>query len=405
MARPRGSGSLYKQPHSAVWWCSYYKGGKQYRESTKETDPQKAGDFLRNRLGEIVTGRFYGPKTERIKVEELADDFLRDYRVNEKRSIVNAEARWKRHLQPFLGAMRAADVSTDLLSRYVDKRQQQGAKNATINRELAALKRMFYLGYRCTPPKVNRVPAFPHLAENNARQGFLEDAQYQNLLESCPELWFRALLEVGRTYGWRIGELLSLRVKQVDILARTIRLEPGTTKNREGREVIMTDTVHKLLSQCIYAKAADDFVFTRSDGKPVLDFRGTWWKACCAAGVGQMVCLTCSQPVTGSECESCKAEEKRSDRLKYVGLIFHDLRRTAARNLRRAGVAEGVIMKIGGWKTRSVFERYAIVAQSDIQDAMQKLQTRENHSFNHTETQQEAPTKSPTSANPREFSA
>ena len=56
------------------------------------------------------------------------------------------------------------------------------------------------------------------------------------------------------------------------------------------------------------------------------------------------------------------------------GLLFHDLRRTAARNLRRAGVTEGVIMKIGGWRTRSVFERYAIVTQSDVADAVKKLQ-------------------------------
>jgi len=56
------------------------------------------------------------------------------------------------------------------------------------------------------------------------------------------------------------------------------------------------------------------------------------------------------------------------------GLLFHDLRRTAARNLRRAGIAEGVIMKIGGWRTRSVFERYAIVSQTDIAEALQKLE-------------------------------
>jgi len=57
------------------------------------------------------------------------------------------------------------------------------------------------------------------------------------------------------------------------------------------------------------------------------------------------------------------------------GLLFHDLRRTAARNLRRAGIAEGVIMKIGGWRTRSVFERYTIVSQTDIADALKKLES------------------------------
>jgi integrase len=391
MPRPRGTGSIYQQKGSAVWWVSYYRNGKQYRESTRTTDFQEAGKFLNKRLGEVATGNFSGPKAERIKVEELAEDFLRDYRVNGKRSLDDARARWKRHLQPFFGHLKAVDVSTDLLARYVDERQQQGAKNATINRELAALKRMFYLGYRCTPPKVNRVPAFPRLAENNARQGFLEDWQYSKLIGSCPELWFRAIVEVGRTYGWRIGELLGLRTRQVDILQRTIRFERGTTKNREGREVTMTDAVHKLLSQCIYAKSPEAFVFTRPYGTPVRDFRGTWAKACCAAGVGQMFCKTCRILLNGCKCSGRKA------RPVYRGLIFHDLRRTAARNLRRAGVAEGVIMKIGGWRTRSVFERYAIVAQSDIQDAIAKLQN--NHNFNHSETPPEHPAENPDRAN------
>jgi integrase len=240
------------------------------------------------------------------------------------------------------------------LSRYVDHRQQKKAANATINRELAALKRMFYLGYRTTPPKVNRVPAFPRLAEDNARKGFLEDAQFHKLIEAYPELWFRTLVELGRTYGWRISELLNLRVKQVNLLGRTIRLEPGTTKNKEGREVTLTETAYQLLARCVSGKNADDYVFTRRNGKRVRDFRGTWKNACSAAGV----------PV----------------------LLFHDLRRTAARNLRRAGVAETVIMKVGGWRTRSVFERYAIVAQGDIADATRKLEAHQQngHSVGHS---------------------
>ena len=139
-----------------------------------------------------------------------------------------------------------------------------------------------------------------------------------------------------------------MRVNQLDIVQRVIRLEPGTTKNRDGREVLMTDTVHKLLSALVHGKAADDYVFTRANGKPVRDFRAMWQNACTHAGVPE--------------------------------LLFHDLRRTGARNLRRAGVADGIIMKIGGWRTRSVFERYAIVSRSDMNDAILKLQESERRS-------------------------
>lgn len=108
----------------------------------------------------------------------------------------------------------------------------------------------------------------------------------------------------------------------------------------------MTDSVHKLLSALVHGKSANDFVFTRANGNPVRDFRGTWRKACAHAGVPE--------------------------------LLFHDLRRTGARNLRRAGVAEGIIMKIGAWRTRSVFERYAIVSRTDMNDAILKLEESEN---------------------------
>src|SRR5437899_4544379 len=166
--------------------------------------------------------------------------------------------------------------------------------------------------------------------------------RYRQIVAYCPELWFRAIVECGRTYGWRISELLNMQVNQIALAQKVIRLEPGTTKNGEGREVFMTNTVFALLKACVSGKAAGDFVFTRPNGKRVKDFRITWENACESAGIPE--------------------------------LLFHDLRRTAARNLRRAGVPETVIMKIGGWRTRSGFERYAIVSRTDIADAMLKLQ-------------------------------
>src|SRR5207248_6949215 len=132
-------------------------------------------------------------------------------------------------------------------------------------------------------------------------------------------------------YGWRKGELLRMRVKEVDLLARTLRLDPGTTKNRDGREVTMTNAVYLLMSQCLAGKQPEDFVFSRDGGNRVRDFRGAWWNACVRAEVGKMICSLCSRPVSAKKCTDCDSGD-----LKYRGLIFHDLRRTAARNLRRA---------------------------------------------------------------------
>jgi integrase len=147
---------------------------------------------------------------------------------------------------------------------------------------------------------------------------------------------------MGYNYGWRVSELLNLRVQQIDLATRTIRLEPGTTKNREGREVTIESSVLlELLRQCVEGKHPDDYVFTRGD-KPIRDFRKSWENLCTAAGV--------------------------------PGLLFHDLRRTAARNLRAAGVPEEIIMRIAGWKTSSIFRRYAIVDKTDVREALQRLE-------------------------------
>ena len=175
--------------------------------------------------------------------------------------------------------------------------------------------------------------------------------------------------ECAYTFGWRKRELLKLEARQVDLHARIVRLDPGTTKNNEGREVSMTSAVYALLAQCVQGKDPRDPVFTRANGKAVRDFRKAWYSLCIKADVGHMICRVCEKNVANSKCEHCGARDP-----KYVGLILHDSRRTAARNLRRAGVAEKVIMQIGGWKTRSVFERYNIVDQSDVREAFRKLE-------------------------------
>jgi len=343
MKRPKGSGCLYLRGN--LWWIKYYdRDGRPQQESSGSSNETEARRKLKIRLAEVATNTFTGLATERIKVEELAQDFLRDYRINGRKSLDDAQARWKLHLEPWFGGMKAMHVSTQQLAKYIDQRQQEGAANATINRELAALKRAFSLGHKATPKKVQHMPVFPHLKENNTRIGFLEDNQYDKLVENA-ELWFRGLVECGATYGWRVSELLSMRVSQVDLSQRVIRLEPGTTKNDDGREVLMTNAVFQLLTALVERKLPEDYVFTRDDGSVVRDFRGTWEKACAAAGV--------------------------------PNLMFHDLRRTAARRMRNAGLSEQMIMRIGGWKTPNVFHRYAIINRQDMTAAVRQLEQHE----------------------------
>jgi hypothetical protein len=107
------------------------------------------------------------------------------------------QTRWRLHLEPFFATRRIAEVTSDLVAKYVDQRQLKKAQNATINLEMAALKRMFRIGRYSTPPKVLRLPKFPKVAEDNVRKGFLEDAQYEKLIGYCPDVWFRTLVEMG----------------------------------------------------------------------------------------------------------------------------------------------------------------------------------------------------------------
>jgi integrase len=244
--------------------------------------------------------------------------------------------------------MLAGTVTVDDVNKYVAKRMKQGAANASINRTLAILRRMFSLAVKNGKVKKDAVPFVEMLDEKgNVRTGFLASRDQDALAQACGKvgLWMRAIFEVGVTLGWRYREVIELRVRQVDLSKGTVRLEVGTTKNGQGRECPMMPQVRSLLAQCVAAKEPDDHVFTHDDGSPVKNFRGTWLKVCREAGV--------------------------------EGLMFHDLRRTAARNLRNAGVAEEIIMRIGGWKTTSVFKRYSIVDTSDMSDALSKLERKQ----------------------------
>jgi integrase len=314
MKRQRGTGSIYLPPDSTVWAFQIYVNGQRERGSAGCRSKREADAFLRRKLAEYSAGLSM-PKSDRVTVEELMNDLLLRHRNDGNKSVADDESRWKNHIQPFFGHLRATQVSSDLIERYINHRKSQNTRrkkspeNAAINRELALLMAAYNYGAEKTPPKVMRVPHFRMLEERNVRKGFVKDAEYIRLAETTAKEetaklrpWLRAMFECGWCYGWREDEILSLRVRQFDPMARTILLEPGETKNDIPRQTPpMDETIFQLILACAADKGPDDFIFTRDDGESIKDFKVAWWKACVAAGVGKSVCRECGEVVTERE--------------------------------------------------------------------------------------------------------
>lgn len=162
-ARPRGTGRIYQQPGSGNWWIKYHVNGKTVRESTGTDNKRKAEDVLNRRIGEVAIGTYIS-QASKVMMTELAADYFNDARLNSAKDIKHAERCWQLHLEPRFGRLKATQVSTSLVKRYINDRKQAGAEYGTINRELAVLHRRFSLAHQETdPPKVTHVPHISRL--------------------------------------------------------------------------------------------------------------------------------------------------------------------------------------------------------------------------------------------------
>lgn len=337
--RPKGTGCLYKQPHSDVWWGQFYVDGKRYRESTGNTDKEKAQEWLVGRISEV---RVAGPLPPRaLVIDDLIEAKLADERRKGLKDLSNPQSRWTNNMHGFFHNMPVRECTSARVLEFSDLRRK-ASPPATVNRELAVLKRAFSVGFELGMIRHSDIPAIKFLPEKNARQGFIENAEYTKIMEAAkPEgPWALAWLEMASTYGWRRGEMLSLRVGWVDFERCAVSIPDS--KSGDPRCVPMSVRLREYMRPCCANKKPGDFVLTR-DGVPVRDYRNAWKRILERAGIKRHI-------------------------------IPHDLRRSACRLLTTdLGVSESIAMSFTGHKTASTFRRYNIVSLADQRKAVERL--------------------------------
>src|SRR5260370_10227608 len=261
-------------------------------------------------------------------------------------------------LEAGLGSNRVDRLTTDDVVAYVEKRGRARRSKATVNRDLELLGAALRLALQ--KGQIVRMPSMPaRLSEKeNVRKTFFEKSELDALLPHLPEP-LDDMARFGFATGWRRGELLYLTWAAVS--KDEIRL--GTTKNGQPRSLPLDAELKELVERRRKAReyvtrtgvGLSAYVFHRN-GKPISRnlFGKQWRTACVKAGLGRRV-------------------KNQSGVLCYEGKTFHDFRRTAARNMIRAGVPQSIAMRVIGHQTDAMFNRYDITDNRDKLAALEAV--------------------------------
>jgi integrase len=359
--RTKGLGSLVLLKNSPYYHARFYDAfGRKISMTTGTTIKQEAEAFLQKQISDMRRGLAPVADVRKITYSDLRRGVLASYvekgnkslrtRADGEETIIGLP-----QLDKFFGyndknpGPSVLQIGTDMARAFVAQRQKEGAGSAVINNSLAALRRMLKVAYE--DGKIQAVPIIHLLKAPPARRGFLEVEDFNTLLGLLPT-HLRPLICFLYYCGVRVGEAKQVTWPQVDLERRQIRLEDDQTKTGEARTVPLPSQLVAMLVE-LEPKIKTGPVFDATN------LRKLWQTACAAAGLGRII----------------EVEGKKWDP-RYEGLIVHDLRRSAVRNLVNAGVPERVAMAISGHKTRSVFDRYHVVNTDDVHGAMGRVELR-----------------------------
>ncbi len=273
--------NIYRRKGSPYFWIQIYANGKRHRESTKTTKITEARRILKQREGLVASGK--NPASSQLKYEGMEDLITKDYKINKRKSLARLGNSID-HLEKYFDGMKADKIRPADIDSYIDKRLKEGAMNATINRELAALRRMGNLAIEKEQiqkfPKIKLLKEVDKEGKPNTRTGFFEHAEFLDLRNALPE-YLEPVVTLAYESGMRRNEILSLKWSQVDLQQGTITLELGMTKNDEGRIIYISAELREMLAGLWEARAQQDnkipYVFPNRKGVArIVNMRRSW---------------------------------------------------------------------------------------------------------------------------------
>jgi integrase len=370
----KGEGSLFQ--HGGYWFYTYgYTVDGEQRKKKKclgpienfKTEAAAWSEARRVRdqfITDVTTGNVATSGVENVTCGELLTQYVARLKAQRKPSAYIIEKCVEANVRPFFGAKRVAKLQTTDFERYREIRART-VSDVTVDRDLAYLKAALRFEYKKTPSRVNRIPHIPKSGEDNVRHGFLDFDKYDDLLVELP-FSLKSLFVVAYHIGNRKGALLELKWSQVDFLNGVIRF----TRMQNRKPVPVAAPIYGDMEKCLSEQRA-----FRDEHFPDCKFVFFWYPVDCEIAPISKKGHGGKRGTPGSPIksfyDSWRAAVKRCG---TPNLLFHDLRRSAVRNMvEKVGMSEKRAMEISGHKTRSCFERYHIVSLADIQESGNKM--------------------------------
>ncbi len=372
----KGEGSLFES--NGYWFYTYgYTVDGEQRKKKKclgsvekfktETAAWAEAKRIRDQfITDIKTGRVAASAVDKVTCGELLTQYVTHLKAQKKPAAYIIGKCVEANIRPFFGAIKVAKLQTSDFERYRAKRTQT-VSDATVDHDFTYLKSALLLEYKKTPSRILRVPHIPKSGEDNVRHGFLEFDGYEQVLEELP-VSLKGLFVVGYHVGNRKGALLQLKWPQVDFANGVIRF----IRMQNRKPVPIAAPIYGDMEDWLRCQKA-----FRDAHFPNCEFVFFWYPVDCEIAPTSKKGHGGRRGTPGSQIKSFYDSWRSSVKAAgFPGLLFHDLRRSAVRNMvEKIGMSEKRAMEISGHKTRSCFERYHIVSLSDIQESGRKMDT------------------------------